>query len=428
MTNGFEPKDKNPGDLILSADWNAAMDEIDRLGKTLQDIKQKATSFHGPLTIEEALKVKGNLGIGTETPTAKLEVKGDLKLQLGEAVNEFSSDITLADNSNQAVPTELAVKTYVDNQVQGLQESLTTKKLQVTESLKLGNEVEVVQFSETISPSRDSSLVVVPTEQAIITYIKSTLIELHIIKDIFDLGEGGLLEMLPIPAGSFLMGSPDNESGREVDEGPQHQVNVPAFWMGKFPVTQQQWQDVAGYQQVDTSLNSTPSHFEGDNKLPVEQVSWHDCREFCARLNVKFKSQLQNRKFRLPSEAEWEYACRAATTTRYYYGDDESQLGQYAWYFGNSDSQTHPVGQKIPNNWKLYDMMGNVWEWCEDTWHVNYDDAPIDGSAWTDNNNDNRLLRGGSWSYASRSCRCANRNDSSPDLRSDYFGFRVVCS
>ncbi|NEQ10162.1 MAG: formylglycine-generating enzyme family protein [Moorea sp. SIO4E2] len=431
MTNGFKPKDqKKPGDLILSAEWNAAMDEIDRLGKTLQDITTKATSFQGPLTIEQALKVKGNVRIGTDNPTAKLEVKGNLKLELGEAVNEFSSDITLAGKSNQAVPTELAVKTYVDKQVQGLQESLTTKKLQVTESLKLGNGVEVAQFSNTIDPSRESPLVVVPTEQAIITYIKSTLTKVYLLPEIFNLGKGGLLEMQPIPAGSFLMGSPTSDNMSIDHERPQHQVSVKQFWMGQFPVTQQQWQAVAGYQQVNTSLNSTPSHFKGDNKLPVEQVSWHDAKEFCTALNVKFKSQLQNRKFRLPSEAEWEYACRAGTTTRYYYGEDQSILGNYAWYDVNSDSQTHPVGQKIPNNWKLYDMIGNVWEWCQDTWPSNYEDAPVDGSAWlSDNNNDNRLLRGGSLYHNSRTCRCASRPYYlSPVNGYNGHGFRVVCS
>ncbi|NEO01655.1 MAG: formylglycine-generating enzyme family protein, partial [Moorea sp. SIO3I7] len=292
MTNGFDPKQKKAGDLIQSADWNAAMDEIDRLGKTLQDIKQKATSFHGPLTIEDALKVKGNVGIGTDNPTAKLEVKGNLKLEFGEAVNEFSSDITLADNSNQAVPTELAVKTYVDKQVQGLQESFTSKKLEVSQSLKLGNGVEVAQFSNTISPSRDSSLVVVPTEQAIITYIKSTLEKFGLVSEIFfDLGNGVILEMQPIKAGSFLMGSPDNEFGRDADEGPQHQVNVPAFWMGKYQVTQQQWQAVASYKQVDRSLNAEPSKFKGES-LPVEQVSWYEAKEFCARVNQKLEGQL----------------------------------------------------------------------------------------------------------------------------------------
>ncbi|NEO25276.1 formylglycine-generating enzyme family protein [Moorena sp. SIO4A5] len=332
MTKGFDRKQKKAGDLILSEDWNAAMDEIDSLGKTLQDIKQKATSFQGPLTIEDALKVKGNVGIGTDNnPTAKLEVKGNLKLELGEAVNEFSRDGTLGGNSNQAVPTELAVKTYVDQKVQGVEdsarESFETKKLQVSEtltvegatqlngSLKLGQGVEVAQFSETIGQSRESSLIVVPTEQAIITYINSTLGKLGLIPGIFDLGNGVILEIQPIKAGSFMMGSPANESGRDSDEGPQHQVNVPAFWMGKYQVTQQQWRAVASYNQVDRSLEAEPSNFKGES-LPVEQVSWYEAKEFCARLNQKFKGQLKDRKFRLPSEAEWEYACRAGTTTR----------------------------------------------------------------------------------------------------------------
>ncbi|NEO01745.1 MAG: SUMF1/EgtB/PvdO family nonheme iron enzyme, partial [Moorea sp. SIO3I7] len=275
MTNGFEPKQKNPGDLILSADWNAAMGEIDRLGNTLKDIKQKATSFQGPLTIAEALNVKGNVGIGTDTPTAKLEVKGNLKLELGEAVNEFSSDITLADNSNQAVPTQLAVKTYVEHQVQGVKasarESFETKKLQVSEtltvegatqlngSLQLGQGVQVAQFSDTIGQSRESSLVVVPTQLAVKNYVDNKVqglddsLKAYIIKllyepklydikiESFKLAQGVILEMAYIPGGMFLMGSPISEFRRSDDEGPQHLVNVSGFWMGQFPVTQQQW-------------------------------------------------------------------------------------------------------------------------------------------------------------------------------------------
>ncbi|OLT56291.1 hypothetical protein BI334_32320 [Moorena producens 3L] len=234
------------------------------------------------------------------------------------------------------------------------------------------------------------------------------------------------MELVQLKAGKFMMGSPGDESGRDSDEGPQHQVTVPGFWMGKYQVTQQQWQAVAGYEQVKTGISTNPSNFKGQSR-PVERVTWHEAKEFCARLNQKFKGQLQGRKFRLPSEAEWEYACRAGTTTRYYFGDNSSQLGDYAWYDGNSGSKTHPVGQKKPNKWKLYDMMGNVWEWCEDTRHGNYDHAPVDGSAWFDNDNDNRLLRGGSWHHNSRGCRCADRNYS-PDPRYSSYGFRVVCS
>ncbi|NEO07881.1 MULTISPECIES: formylglycine-generating enzyme family protein [unclassified Moorena] len=464
MTNGFEPKQKNPGDLILSADWNAAMGEIDRLGNTLKDIKQKATSFQGPLTIAEALNVKGNVGIGTDTPTAKLEVKGNLKLELGEAVNEFSSDITLADNSNQAVPTQLAVKTYVEHQVQGVKasarESFETKKLQVSEtltvegatqlngSLQLGQGVQVAQFSDTIGQSRESSLVVVPTQLAVKNYVDNKVqglddsLKAYIIKllyepklydikiESFKLAQGVILEMAYIPGGMFLMGSPISEFRRSDDEGPQHLVNVSGFWMGQFPVTQQQWQAVADYNKVKATLQPKPSYFKGDN-LPVEKVSWNDCQEFCARLNKKFKGQLQGRKFRLPSEAEWEYACRAGTTTRYYYGDDESKLGEYAWYSGNSDSKTHPaVKEKTPNNWELYDMIGNVWEWCEDTWHDNYDGAPVDGIPWIDNYKSYRLLRGGSWYRNPKDCSCANRYGKNPGDSSRKFdlGFRVVCS
>ncbi|NEO19209.1 formylglycine-generating enzyme family protein [Moorena sp. SIO4A5] len=461
MTNGFEPKQKNPGDLILSADWNAAMGEIDRLGNTLKDIKQKATSFQGPLTIAEALNVKGNVGIGTDTPTAKLEVKGNLKLELGEAVNEFSSDITLADNSNQAVPTQLAVKTYVEHQVQGVKasarESFETKKLQVSEtltvegatqlngSLQLGQGVQVAQFSETIGQSRESSLVVVPTQLAVKNYVDNKVqglddsLKAYIIKllyepklydikiESFKLAQGVILEMAYIPGGMFLMGSPISEFRRSDDEGPQHLVNVSGFWMGQFPVTQQQWQAVLGNPKL--KIEDDPknlSNFKGD-KLPVDNVSWHDCQKFCERLNQKFQGPLQGRKFRLPSEAEWEYACRAGTTTRYYFGDNESELGEYAWYNRNSDHKTHPVGQKNPNNWKLYDMMGNVREWCEDTWHGNYYGAPVDGSARIDNNN-NRLLRGGSWNGNSRYCRCTYRLSSSTSSRKHNHGFRVVYS
>jgi len=135
-------------------------------------------------------------------------------------------------------------------------------------------------------------------------------------------------------------------------------------------------------------------------------------------------SQITGKTYRLPTEAEWEYACRAGTTTRYYFGDDANQLGDYAWYDGNSQKTTHPVGQKKPNAWGLYDMSGNVWEWCEDNWHDSYKNAPSDGSAWLTNDNNYHILRGGSWYYYPRDCRSAYRDLSG----SPYFslGFRVV--
>ncbi|MCZ8118819.1 MAG: SUMF1/EgtB/PvdO family nonheme iron enzyme [Microcystis sp. LE18-22.4A] len=228
------------------------------------------------------------------------------------------------------------------------------------------------------------------------------------------------LEMVSLPAGEFLMGSPDSDPDARDWEKPQHQVQVNSFAIGKYPVTQAQYQAVMG---------TNPSHFKNNswfkNNLqnPVEQVSWNDAQAFCQKL-----SQITGKTYRLPTEAEWEYACRAGTTTRYYFGDDASQLGDYAWYDGNSQKTTHPVGQKRPNAWGLYDMIGNVWECCEDNWHDNYIGAPKDGSAWLTNDNDYPIVRGGSWYYNPLFCRSAFRNNNY--RRDDYYsfsGFRVVC-
>jgi len=232
-----------------------------------------------------------------------------------------------------------------------------------------------------------------------------------------NLGDGVFLEMVAIPGGEFLMGSPENELGRRDSESPQHKVIVPPFFMGKFPVTQAEWKRVAVLPKVKHDLKIDPSVFKGD-KRPVECVSWNDAVEFCDRL-----SQHTNQQYRLPSEAEWEYACRAGTTTPFYFGETiTSELANY----NNSSGQTTEVGSFPSNAFGLYDMHGNVWEWCQDTWHNSYEGAPSDGSAWVDNVN--RVIRGGAWNYVARSCRSACRINFIPDARSDFdIGFRVVC-
>ena len=219
-------------------------------------------------------------------------------------------------------------------------------------------------------------------------------------------------KMVYIPAGEFTMGSPDNEKDRSAIEGPQHRVTItPPFYMGMYEVTQAQWQAVMG---------SNPSSFKGGN-LPVESVSWNDCQEFIKKLNT-----LGQGIFRLPTEAEWEYACRAGTVTRFYWGDDNdySQIGQYAWYSSNSGSQTHEVGKKLPNAWGLFDMSGNVWEWCQD-WYSDYTSdrqtdpqGPSTGSY--------KVFRGGSWGNDPGYCSSAHRNSNNPDYRGNSVGFRVV--
>ena len=245
-----------------------------------------------------------------------------------------------------------------------------------------------------------------------------------------DLGNGVILEMVAIPGGTFIMGSPENEEDRSSDESPQHQVTVPSFFMGKYPVTQKQWRAVAALGKVNIDLESDPSYFKGDN-LPVERVSWNDAQEFCARL-----SRMANKTYRLPTEAEWEYACRGGTTTPFYCGETISTdlanyNGNYTYGQGQKGQyreKTTEVGIFPANPFGLYDMCGNVWEWCEDKWHETYINAPIDGTAWTSLSSELRLLRGGSWVYYPRLCRSAYRLNFSPDYSNNRNGFRLVVS
>ena len=245
-----------------------------------------------------------------------------------------------------------------------------------------------------------------------------------------DLGNGVILEMVSIPGGTFKMGSPENEEGYDSSQSPQHQVTVPPFFMGKYPVTQQQWRVVAALPKDKIDLKSDPSYFKGDN-LPVECVSWNDAQEFCARL-----SRMANKTYRLPTEAEWEYACRGGTTTPFYCGETIStDLANYDGNYtygqgqkGEYREKTTEVGKFPANPFGLYDMCGNVWEWCEDGWHENYINAPTDGSAWTSLSTEYMLLRGGSWCNDARCCRAAIRDRYSRGGRGNFCGFRVVSS
>ncbi|WP_442932885.1 formylglycine-generating enzyme family protein [Microcoleus sp. herbarium13] len=252
-----------------------------------------------------------------------------------------------------------------------------------------------------------------------------------------DLGSDVILDMVAIPGGSFVMGSPDTEAERFDNEGPQRTVNIPPFFMGKYEVTQAQYQAVMG---------NNPAFFKGA-KRPVELISWDEAVKFCQKL-----SQKTSKTCRLPSEAEWEYACRAGTTTPFYFG--ETITPDLVNYDGNVSygaapkglyrEQTTDVGSFPPNAFGLYDMHGNVWEWCADPWHDNHEGAPSDGRVWDGSSNYNRyqtydllvnikndyrtrLLRGGSWNFDPAHCRSAIRDFSNaPDHANEYIGFRVV--
>jgi formylglycine-generating enzyme required for sulfatase activity len=232
---------------------------------------------------------------------------------------------------------------------------------------------------------------------------------------------GVKLEMIYIPGGEFTMGS------NFLDESPPHLVKISPFFIGKYQVTQAQWKAVMG---------KNPSHFRGDD-LPVENALWVDLVKFCEEA-----SKRSGKTYRLPTESEWEYACRAGSITKYSFGDYQESLGDYAWYRENSGDTTHPVGQRKPNAWGLYDMHGNVWECCEDVWHGDYNGAPTDGSAWLGGGDSSvrgsdrliggnpsiRVLRGGSYSNPG-SCSCSTfRSFIVVRFFLRAAGFRVVVS
>ena len=224
---------------------------------------------------------------------------------------------------------------------------------------------------------------------------------------VFTLAEGITLEVVSLRGGRFRMGSENGISYQK----PVHEVTVKPFSIGRTEVTQAQWQAV---------MENNPSNFKGERR-PVEGITWYQAKDFCEKLSERSGYQV-----RLPTEAEWEYAARGGTTTEYSFGDDETKVGEYAWFIGNAGRQTHPVGKKKPNPFGLYDMHGNVWEWVEDYWHDDYNDAPTDGSAWlAGGNRDYRVLRGGSW-YYSDLLRSSNRDGYRPDNSFSNYGFRVV--
>ena len=221
--------------------------------------------------------------------------------------------------------------------------------------------------------------------------------------------------LVPIPAGKFVMGSALTDNFRQEAEVPHKVTLTRAFYMGAFAVTQEQYARVMGH---NPSKRKAPLH-------PVEHVSWDDAVEFCRKLSELPEERAAGHRYRLPTEAEWEYACRAGTTTLYSCGNDESVLLDFAWFNNNSNRQTHPVGQKRPNSWGLYDMHGNVFQWCLDV-YTEYGSEPVTDPIGT-GASDVRLARGGSWFCPSAQLvRSAFRHAFGRSERSGYIGFRVV--
>jgi formylglycine-generating enzyme required for sulfatase activity len=322
---------------------------------------------------------------------------------VNEVLNDISEGKRSKTNTNINTSTSVSSKPIPKPKIKN--KSATSLGKSIVKSSK-SQKSSISQSKKANSTAQTSTVVQTTTPS-----LPKTIIEI--------LSNNVKLEMVLIPAGSFMMGSNEYKN-----EQPIHEVTLKAFYMGKYPITQAQYEAVMG---------NNPSHFQTESKgwfstkkeplweHPVESVSWNDAKEFCRKL-----SQLTGENYQLPSEAQWEYACRAGSTTRYYFGDSENQLKDYAWYITNSNSHTHPVGQKKPNNWGLFDMHGNVWEWCEDNYVDNYKNTPRDGTAHKDQSTQYFVLRGGSWGINPNNRRSANRVRYSCVSNFKSFGFRVI--
>ena len=235
---------------------------------------------------------------------------------------------------------------------------------------------------------------------------------MHIKHHIEPLPKGLAFKMIEVVGDSFKMGGSDGEALNR--EKPIHEVSVQSFYIGEFPVTQELWQAV---------MNNNPSNFK-ELKRPVEQVSWNDTQDFLKKLN-----EVTGKDYRLPTEAEWEFAARGGIHSEEYIYAGSDRLTEVGWYRENSGRETHPVGKKSANELGIYDMSGNVWEWVEDQWHDDYQDAPTDGSAWVDaDQGAYRVCRGGSWLRNARYCRVSFRDFNSPGFRGNSLGFRLALS
>ena len=389
-----------------------------------------------------------------------------LKPILLKKVFKVTQDITLYINENENIQNASTYPTY-KNSIQQyrdrVKEYLVDRKLTPIEQFQLAILAKQLGISESeannilqaelrkiedFNPSQPNiaTITIKKFSFEVITVDDSGEENTRITKEVEffseDLGNGVALEMVRIPSGSFLMGTSQDEDFKtmrdgfaiyidEISEKPQHQVKVQSFWMGKYQITQKQWRAVAKFPKVSCELNLDPSKFKGNNR-PVEKVSWIEAVEFCARL-----SRYTDREYRLSTEAEWEYACRAGTTTLFYFGSKltpklarcKANFGEHFLSVVGVGDKTIEVGQFFPNSFGLYDMHGNVLEWCEDDWHSNYNGAPENGTAWLSGSSNRKVARGGSWSAPALDCRSAYRGiDFLPDYWLYDTGLRVVCA
>jgi formylglycine-generating enzyme required for sulfatase activity len=367
---------------------------------------------------QEVSKLNGRYGKPPQTPLIRLDSASKAKqILLPHYASPLSDEQLSNEQSKVANASDLSVQQSKPDANQALSRRRFIKQASFT-SAGIGASIGISYWIGSFSSSQS------PTNPLLTPELITRTSPIDVQSFTETLEDGVMLEMVQIPGGKFKMGSLPTEAGHRSEEGPQHEVTVTKFAIGKYPVTQAQWRAVAALPAVNRSLNPTPAYFQNPNH-PVEQISWLDAIEFCLRL-----SQQTGRSYRLPTEAEWEYACRAGTTTPYYFGDTlTKELANY------SSSVTTSVGSFTPNAFGLHDMHGNVWECCADYWRRNYEGAPLDGSARSDPNlNYARVIRGGSWNSEALQCRSAKRTWYVESTKLNFvfkpseFGMRVACS
>jgi formylglycine-generating enzyme required for sulfatase activity len=322
----------------------------------------------------------------------------------GECIS-FEDSNSIVNNFKEGL-TENSARFFTEDSIEGMKGHLTEE---VTEDLSRNPARNSSSAVEDMVKSLSQNLIEIPV------HVKNNVTAERQIRNAIG------IEFVLVPAGEFLMGSPLNEKRRKLWESPVHEVTIKKpFYLGKYPVTQEQWCRVMG---------NNPSYFR-DEKHPVENVSWKEAQEFVRKLNALEDTGEKSPVYRLPTEAEWEYAARAGNSGSYFFGDDESKLKEYAWFLENSGLETHPVGLKNPNPWGFYDLYGNVGEWVQDEYHISYKGAPSDGRAWESLfpsvSVPVRIRRGGGWNGNAGCCRSAERLFAAQDKKLNSLGFRIV--
>ncbi len=372
------------------------LSDVNTLLQELTTVKQQVLA-----TITQANSSATQLRELEEKVSQSLEA---FNVKVIETINRADAHrLSVEQEFKQSLTTQLA---YFDKKRQIILTEISRVQEKALQELRQ----EITKLKQSTQQSSDpvtelaNTLPEISFETAFIDSNKKIRRETRKVRQLVEnLGNGITLEMIYIPGGTFMMGSNDSDY-----EKPIHSVTIKPFFAGKYPVTQAQWEVMMG---------DNPSNFKGATR-PVETVNWNDVMKFCAKL-----SQMTGKSYRLLSEAQWEYACRAGTTTKYCFGDIITP--DLANYDGSGIKQTTPVGKYPANAFGLYDVHGNVWEWCEDSWHENYVGVPTDGSAWVSGSSDAHLRRGGSWGNNDSYLRCANRNRFDTTDGNNNRGFRL---